>query len=208
MFSGIVDHTGILKSIEQKPKGLLFRIQTQFTDFVLGESIAVDGVCLTVVNSSDNTFDCELSPETLKLTIAKTYNVGRTVNLERAMRLNDRIGGHLVTGHVDKTLCIDHRILHDEFIELRFTGFSEEDRAFLIKKGCVAINGVSLTVNTVNADYFSVMLIPHTLERTSLSTIKPGQRVNIEWDYVAKLILNNAGLINERQNASGEIQYV
>lgn len=188
MFCGIVDHIGILEHIEQKPKGVLFRVRSEFTDFVLGESIAIDGACLTVTANEADMFECELSPETLNVTIAGNYQIGQPLNLERAMRMNDRIGGHLVTGHVDETILVESKAQHDEFIELYFSGFSRENLAYLIPKGSVTINGVSLTVNAVDENGFSVMLIPHTLERTNLSALVLMQRVNVEWDYMAKLI--------------------
>jgi len=190
MFCGIVDHVGTVKFIEQKTDGLLLRIQTQFNDFVVGESIAVDGACLTVIDSQHNNFDCQLSPETTRVTIANSYQIGQVVNLERAMRLNDRIGGHLVTGHVEETIVVKDQIQHDGFIENHFCDYPDDKRAFLIDKGSITINGVSLTVNTVDTNHFSLLLIPHTLERTNLSNLVPGQRVNVEWDYVARLILN------------------
>lgn len=194
MFSGIVDHTGTVEKIIQKPKGLLFRIRSQFTDFSLGESIAIDGMCLTVTNSDTHTFECELSPETLNVTIAGHYQVGQSLNLERAMRMNDRIGGHLVTGHIDETLIVNKKIHHDDFVELHFSVPSKKSQAYLISKGSVTINGVSLTVNTIDQNGFSVMLIPHTLERTNLSNLDAGTQVNVEWDYVAKIIQRQSEL--------------
>ena len=188
MFCGIVDHIGTLEHIERKPKGVLFRIRCQFADFSLGESIAVDGVCLTVIASDEDSFECELSPETLNVTIASRYQVGQLVNLERAMRINDRIGGHWVTGHVAETVVVNSKTKHDEYTELYLSNFSKPNLAYLVPKGSVAINGVSLTVNAVNDTNFSVMLIPHTLERTNLSTLKSNDSVNVEWDYLAKLI--------------------
>ena len=191
MFCGIVDHTGTLEAIDQKSKGVLLRIRSQFSDFSLGESIAVDGVCLTVTAFDENTFDCELSPETMSVTAASAYRVGQLVNLERAMRLSDRIGGHLVTGHVDETILLDNKVRRGDFTEFHFSDFPAEKKAYLIEKGSVTINGVSLTVNKVDEDGFTVMLIPHTLERTQLSDLLPEMRVNIEWDYMAKIIVNS-----------------
>ena len=188
MFCGIVDHLGTLEHIAPKPDGVLLRIRSQFTDFSLGESIAVDGVCLTVTASDGNTFECELSPETLNVTIAHHYRSGQLLNLERAMRLSDRMGGHWVTGHVSETITVSRKARHDEFVEFYFSDVAKPTLSYLVPKGSVAINGVSLTVNTVDETGFSLMLIPHTLERTNLSSLKVNDRVNVEWDYLAKLV--------------------
>lgn len=186
MFTGIVDHCGELLSIE-RGETLRFWIASLFMDLSLGESVAVDGVCLTVTDLRDNQFACELSPETLNITTAGTYKVGQSLNLERAMRFSDRISGHLVTGHVDNTLLISAIKAHQDFTQIDFPGVSEENQRYLIAKGSVAIDGVSLTVNQVYDDGFSVMLIPHTLGRTNLSGLLKGKAVNVEWDYLAKL---------------------
>lgn len=188
MFSGIVDHIGQLVGVQQKTKGVLFRIRSTFSDFNLGESIAVDGVCLTVTAFENDVFECELSPETLVVTRASEYQVGQQLNLERAMCMGDRIGGHLVTGHVDGLITLDNKKQCDEFFELHFSDFSKNNFSYLIPKGSVTINGVSLTVNAIDPEGFSVMLIPHTLERTNLSALNVGDRVNVEWDYMAKII--------------------
>ncbi len=186
MFSGIVDHCG--KLVSAPSHQTQFWVTSQFNDLILGESIAVDGMCLTVVDLRDGQFACELSPETLRITIAAHYQIGQALNLERAMRLNDRLSGHFVTGHIDETLSVGNINVYDEFIEVQFSDVSSKNQRYLLQKGSVAINGVSLTVNQVDRNGFSIMLIPHTLERTHLSDLKVGQRVNVEWDYLAKLI--------------------
>src|SRR5262249_18310924 len=111
------------------------------------------------------------------------------VNLERSLRLMDRLGGHFVTGHIDGLCHLTHRIPHQEFVEMQFT-IAPGSHRFLVKKGSVAINGVSLTINEVFENGFSVMLIPHTLARTNLDSLVVGDRVNIEFDYLAKLVVN------------------
>lgn len=195
MFSGIVDHTGDIQSIELTSHGMTLWIRSAFADYANGESIAVDGVCLTVVDSNDEGFCCELSPETLQLTIADTYQVGTRVNLERALCMGDAIGGHCVTGHCDSLATVDVIQTMDEFTCMHFI-IDSECRRYLMNKGSVAINGVSLTVNQVDEIGFNVMLIPHTLERTTLSQLKTSDHVNIEYDQFIKAIARQFELYN------------
>ena len=179
-------------------------ISCQFDALVLGESISVDGVCLTVVDSKPNGFACEVSPETMGLTIANEYTVGRIVNLERSMCLNDRVGGHLVTGHVDQSLFVEETQSYDGFIEVIFSAVGARNQSYLIEKGSVAVNGVSLTINKVHADGFCVMLIPHTLQRTNLSQLLLGRRVNVEYDQMAKLVNQQVRLYLEAKGTKHE----
>ncbi len=188
MFTGIVNHCGKILSIDRLPDRATLWIESQFEALSLGESIAVDGACLTVTDIKDRAFACEVSPETLRLTIAGDYQENSLVNLERPLSLNDLVGGHLVSGHIDQTVSVAAIQSHAEFTEVTFKSIDAVNQGYLIQKGSVTINGVSLTVNEVNADGFSVMLIPHTLEKTNLSALKVGQLVNIEFDMVAKLI--------------------
>lgn len=190
MFTGIVDHCGQVISIKESSGNFRITIKSVFNDLTLGESIAIDGACLTVTQVIDHNFIVDLSPETLRLTTASQYVEGFRVNLERSLRLMDRLGGHFVTGHVDQQ-CEVSKIAHfDEFTEMTFAGVIPEHRSFLVKKGSIAINGVSLTLNDVAQDSFKVMLIPHTLQKTNLSALKIGQKINVEYDYLAKLVLN------------------
>lgn len=191
MFTGIVDHCGVITAISPSSNAIRLSISTQFNDLVLGESVCVDGVCLTVINIQPAYFECDLSPETLHLTLSKQYRVGDHVNLERAMRLSDRLGGHIVTGHVDGVLRIKKLENHDAFVYCELDEINQSHELLLSPKGSVCINGVSLTINTVDTDYFSVMLIPHTLQRTNLHQLKQGDCVNVEYDYLAKLVQKN-----------------
>lgn len=188
MFTGLSDHCGKIQSIEMFSKRAVVRIETQFLDLQIGESIAIDGVCVTVVEVKSNSFLCELSSETLECTSARFYKVSSWVNLERALRLMDRMGGHFVTGHVDQTIILNSKEKQATFAQMTFKGVLKETQPFLIKKGSVAINGVSLTINDVMRDTFSVMLIPHTLEKTNLKDLIIGSWVNVEFDSIAKIV--------------------
>ena len=189
VFTGIIDHCGVVHSIETLSDRAVLWIGSSFHDLQLGESIAVDGVCMTLAQIESGRFSCDLSRETLACTKARHYQVGDRVNLERALRLTDRLGGHFVFGHVDQTTMVCARKKQAEFVQLNFEGVSDESRIYLIQKGSVVVNGVSLTINEVVKSGFSIMLIPHTLERTNLNDFKPGQRANIEFDMLAKIII-------------------
>ncbi len=188
MFTGMVDHSGCIRSIEKSGTGLSFAIQTQFKSIELGESVAVDGVCLTVTKIDGSLFYCDVSPETLSLTTLAYYQVGQFVNLERALRVGDRFGGHYVTGHVDRTAVVKSVEIHEVYAQINFHEFPEHEKKQLIHKGSIALNGVSLTINAIEPA-LSVLLIPHTLQVTSLKNLKPGDRVNVEFDYYVKIIL-------------------
>lgn len=189
MFTGIIDHCGEIQSMEVLPDHALLSIETQFSELRLGESIGIDGVCVTVIRKKLGSFSCDLSLETLACTKARDYKIGSRINLERALRLTDRLGGHFVSGHVDQTAILESQKKHAEFIQMGFKNSLGERWNYLIPKDSVAVNGVSLTVNSVAGDCFSVMLIPHTLERTNLSDLKEGQIVNIEFDLITKIIV-------------------
>lgn len=188
MFTGIIDHAGKIEHLEPMGKGLLFWVHSAFPEVKLGESISVDGACLTVVRVKENQFAVQVSPETLRLTIAGDYQIGTKVNLERALSLGDSLGGHWVTGHVDSTVKLGDMKAHEEFTEIIFEDNTPECRDWIIHKGSVCINGVSLTVNEKRKEGFSVMIIPHTAKITNFSNLKVGSIVNIEYDYLAKII--------------------
>lgn len=188
MFTGIVDHCGQLERVEPTPAGIAWEVSCCFEDLVLGESIAMDGVCLTVTAFSPGKFRCELSPETLEKTTAREFKVGRRINLERALRLSDRLGGHLMTGHVDGVVRLLERETQGEFRRMVFGPIPSESLGLVIEKGSIALNGVSLTLNRVQNDTVEVMLIPHTLERTNLGAMETGATLNVEYDWLAKLV--------------------
>lgn len=192
MFTGIVDHCGEIVSVKRTASTLRLGIKCGFTDMALGESISVDGICLTVTDREPNQFSCDLSPETMAVTVASRYTVGTILNLERALRLSDRLGGHYVSGHVDTSCVVCEKSLHSEFVRLVFGDVSPEFERYLVKKGSISINGVSLTINETSSTRFEVMLIPHTLDRTNLKSLTPGDYVNIEFDWMLKVVLHEA----------------
>lgn len=190
MFTGCVDHSGHLVKIENLASGKRFHIASQFTDLVLGESVCVNGVCLSVTQTYGDEFTADVSPETVALTHFDSIVNGSLVNLERSMRLNDRLNGHFVMGHVDGVAVLETKIPHDGFMEYHFQVKDSKAKDYLVTKGSIAVNGVSLTLNKVHQFGFSVMLIPETLARTNLSALNCQDYVNIEYDYLAKLIVN------------------
>jgi riboflavin synthase len=190
MFTGIIDHVGTITALTHKENAIRATIHCEFATLTEGESIAVDGICLTVIEPQTKSFSCDISPETLQLTTASAFTIGRIVNLERALCMGDRLGGHWVTGHVDQRGRLSLIKPQKEFTELQISEFLPETRAFLLKKGCITVNGVSLTLNEIAENSFSVMLIPHTLQRTNLQYLRVNDTVNLEFDWMAKIIFN------------------
>src|SRR5688572_14306906 len=183
MFTGIIEQTGSIIQISNP-----LWIKSSFTDLTLGESISVDGVCLTVTAlKEDGLFSCDISEETLRLTTASHYKLQQKVNLERSLQLSSRLGGHMVMGHVDQVCYLHAKKKMGDFIEMRFQGVTE--KVYLIKKGSIALNGVSLTINEITQDDFSVMLIPHTLASTNLGELNLKDAVNLEFDMMARVIV-------------------
>ena len=188
MFTGIVDHQGTVESLEKTASGLRLWISCQFGPLDDGESLCTDGVCLTVADSRDGAFQVDVSPETCDRSRFAKLRVGDRVNLERSLRVGDRMGGHYVTGHVDQVLRVVRREAAGEYFLFGFGGVHAAHRLHLVEKGSVTLNGVSLTVNAVTADGFEVMLIPHTLQRTNLGVLEVGEEVNAEFDWMSKVI--------------------
>ncbi len=189
MFSGIIADVGIITKAADREGGLRLSVATEvmsLEDVQIGDSIAVNGVCLTVVEIDGHTFTVDVSRETLNCTVGLDEQ-GAAVNLEKALCLSDRLGGHLVSGHVDGVGCV-----------LVFTDLGEswklEIRApqalakFIAIKGSITVNGVSLTINQVSGSDFSINLIPHTLLMTNLKNLRAGSRVNLEIDLIARYV--------------------
>lgn len=202
MFTGLIEVVGSVRQFQQQGEGgrLVIAARLPGEALVLGESIAVNGACLTVVEISADGFSADVSPETLSCTTLGRLHRGDRVNLERALRLGARLGGHLVSGHVDCLASVVEQ--HRDGNAVRFTfRLPAEHCRFLVGKGSVAIDGISLTVNQVGNDTFSVAIIPHTLAQTTLAERKVGDRVNIETDLVAKYVQR---LFPGARDASGQ----
>jgi riboflavin synthase len=187
MFTGIVEARGTVEELE--PKGTVHRVviatDLPVEELPLGASIAVDGVCLTVIERTAGRFAADLGPETLALTTLSALAVGGRVHLERALKLGDALGGHLVSGHVDGVGRVVARREVGEALELKISA-PPEVVPTLVVKGSVTVDGVSLTINAVEGAVFSVTLIPHTLAVTGLGEKAVGDPVNLEGDQVAK----------------------
>jgi len=187
MFTGIVEARGTVEELE--PKGSVHRVliatDLPVEELPLGASIAVDGVCLTVIERSPGRFAADLGPETLALTTLSALAVGTRVHLERALKLGDALGGHLVSGHVDGVGRVVARREIGEALELQIAA-PPEVVPTLVVKGSVTVDGVSLTINAVAGQVFSVTLIPHTLAVTGLGEKAAGAALNLEGDQVAK----------------------
>lgn len=187
MFTGLVEALGRVVRVDDEGSGRLFALEWPGLEapMSIGESVAVNGCCLTVVVAEGSVFDVQAGPETLLRTNLGGKAAGAPVNLERSLRVGDRLGGHFVQGHVDTTASLVERRRDGEWEFLAFA-IAPEWTALMVPKGSIAVDGVSLTLVDVSADGFSVMLIPHTLAVTTLGTLKPGDRVNIETDMIAR----------------------
>ena len=187
MFTGLVEALGKVERVIDEGSGRRFRLLWPALDgpLGLGESIAVNGCCLTVVAFEGEAFDVQAGPETLLRTNLGTKRAGDPVNLERSLRVGDRLGGHFVQGHVDATASLVERRPDGDWDFLAFA-LDPAWTPLMVPKGSIAVDGVSLTLVEVGADRFSIMLIPHTLAATTLGTLKRGDRVNIEVDMLAK----------------------
>lgn len=189
MFTGIIEGLGTISAILPSDQGRRLSIDADFfmDQTRIGDSIAVNGACLTAVRISGKRFDVDVSPETLQTTTLGGTRIGTRVNLERALRLSDRLDGHLVSGHIDGTGTLTHRKTTGNAI---FIGFSVPGSLarYMIKKGSIAVDGVSLTINTCDARGFEVCIIPHTAQLTTVGQKKTGEEVNIETDIIGKYI--------------------
>ena len=195
MFTGYISDCGRVHYIEKTHNTMRLHIDCAYTDLQQGESIAIDGVCLTVTHQSAKRFTCDLSPETVQCTRVADLSIGAFVNLERSLCLSERLNGHVVMAHVDQTCVVEAKHILPEYLHYRFSGVEARSQAFLVNKGSIAINGVSLTLNKVEDDAFEVMLIPETLSKTNLGELLVGDRVNVEYDYFAKLVAKQMSLV-------------
>lgn len=189
MFTGIIEGTGTIAGKRTLGGGIVLDLVAHF-DLVEpqeGESIAVCGVCLTAYNIAGRSFHADVSPETLARTKLGMLGTGATVNLERALQLSSRLGGHIVSGHIDCLATVQRIEQVGEYTILTFSLAKGYDR-YIIEKGSITIDGISLTVNTCQKGLFSVSIIPHTMKVTTLGELRVGSRVNIEVDIIGKYI--------------------
>jgi len=189
MFTGLIEDVGIVKKLDKSGNSLSLFIESKLdlTETKIGDSIAVDGVCLTVVEMLINGFRVEVSPETLQRANLNEIKERRKVNLERAMRLSDRLGGHVVLGHIDGIGKIQDISKDANSIKMK-VATSKEIMRYVIEKGSVAIDGISLTVNECSDNEFGINIVPHTASHTTLCEKSVSDRVNIESDIIGKYV--------------------
>lgn len=189
MFTGLVEEIGVVEELEQLVDAVRIAVRAPKVteDAAPGDSIAVDGVCLTVVDNAHGTFTADVMRETLDRSRLGTYEAGSQVNLERALAAGQRMGGHIVQGHVDGVAEVVSRTPSEHWEVVRFTLPKQLER-YVVEKGSIAVNGTSLTVSAVGEGYFEVSLIPTTLRETTAGALTPGDPVNLEVDIVAKYV--------------------
>lgn len=189
MFTGLVEEIGVVEELKLLGDAVRIAVRAPKVteDAAPGDSIAVDGVCLTVVDSASGTFTADVMHETLDRSRLGTYEAGSEVNLERALAAGQRMGGHIVQGHVDGVAEVVSRAPSEHWEVVRFT-LPRQLYRYVVEKGSIAVNGTSLTVSAVGEGYFEVSLIPTTLRETTAGALAPGDPVNLEVDIVAKYV--------------------
>jgi len=197
MFTGLIEDMGIISEIKSRNNYRILTIESNIItdELSLGDSISCDGACLTVVNKSSNRFSVEASQETEVRTILKSYHKNSKINLERALKVGSRLGGHFVSGHIDCMGVVDSLKTIGDSLQININYDKSFDK-FIIEKGSIAINGISLTINENSPGSFSVNLIPHSVDKTTVSKWKKSDPVNLEFDMIGKYVLN----INKNNN--------
>ena len=188
MFTGIIQAKGRVKDVTHSDKGALFVFESDSLDMSsvsIGDSIAVNGVCLTVIDFCDSNFSADVSQETLDCSIFDKLQIGQNVNLEKSLRLNQGIDGHLVSGHVDGIGKIDSITTEGESTRINIE-IDQSLEKYVAKKGSICINGVSLTVNSIENNIIGINIVPHTFTLTTFGELEVGARVNIEIDIIAR----------------------
>jgi riboflavin synthase len=199
MFTGIIEEMGVVKGVVKGLQGTSVTIlaKTVLDDLQVGDSIAISGACMTVVERQQDGFRVDVSPETIKLTTLSLLKAGDPINLERAVRVNARLSGHLVTGHVDAIGTIRDRVPDANAVHLWIEAPREVLR-YCVPKGSVTVDGVSLTINEVTGQGFRITIIPHTAQVTTLGLTRPGHTVNLEPDLIGKYVER---LLNDRRES-------
>jgi len=188
MFTGLIEDIGTIETLERTPEGARLRISSQLTnDLSLGDSIAVNGCCLTATAVNGDHFETEAMNQTLEVTALSAIEQGSRVNLELAMKVGDRLGGHIVQGHVDGVGTVSS-VEDDGFARRIRVTLPAQLLRYVVDKGSITLSGVSLTVAELGDSWAEVSLIPETLERTNLGDLAPGDRLNVECDVVAKYV--------------------
>jgi riboflavin synthase len=188
VFTGLIQDVGEVIALDRDSDGARLRIETELAPQIrLGDSIAVDGCCLTATAVGDNAFETEAMNQTLRVTALGEFEQGARVNLELAMQPSDRFGGHIVQGHVDGVAEVLD-VSEDGFARRVRVGLPEELLRYVVDKGSITLGGVSLTVADLGESWLSVSLIPETLERTNLGALAPGRKLNVECDLIAKYV--------------------
>lgn len=188
MFTGLIEGLGQIAEVKPSTAGFRMRITTALAgELALGDSVAINGVCLTVVAAEAGAMEADVAPETARVTTLGAVRPGATVNLERSMRADARIGGHFVQGHVDATGSIEGISAEGDSYRLTVT-YPPALASLIVRKGSIAVEGISLTVASVDADRFDVQVIPFTWTHTNLSQVKRGDLVNLEFDILGKYV--------------------
>jgi riboflavin synthase len=203
MFTGIIEGLGKISKIDGNGKEIRFKISPKFeiNDYKRGESIAVNGVCLTVESFGDSFFNCYASKETVDSTSFSGLKINSVVNLERAMKVGDRFGGHIVSGHVDGTAEITN--IENANSSIRYTiKISKDLEKFVVAKGSITLDGISLTINKCEKDIIDVNIIPETQGATNIKNWKIGDKINIETDMIGKYVYKNLSAKNETKKES------
>ncbi len=199
MFTGLIEKSGkVIANLRVQHANRLL-INVPFECLQAGESIAVNGVCLTLLPDYEQQLAFDVSPETLRLTTLAELCPGDYVNIERAMLATARFGGHYVSGHVDTTARLRSVSTVGEYLEMTVGGFVVPADRYLLPKGSITLDGVSVTINEVVDGDIKVMLVPHTLGVTTLGRLQVGQRVNVEFDYLTRIVAHQLGFIGVKK---------
>ncbi|PIV39239.1 MAG: riboflavin synthase [Candidatus Omnitrophica bacterium CG02_land_8_20_14_3_00__42_8] len=209
MFTGIVEEIGAVKGISKSSTGAVLKIKTEkiYVDAKLGDSIAMNGACLSVIAVNINILSFDVIPETLKRTTLSDLKTNDPVNLERSMKLDARIGGHFITGHIDYKGRINDIIKNQAGVGFNVS-LPKEFSKFVVDKGSVALDGTSLTVAAVSKDNFTVYLIPHTFKNTALGIKKKGDFINVETDIIGKYAAKDSVKASDFQGILKEYGYM